>query len=475
MSWTVDGRMYHDYGDYQAARQRKAEREATSNAAQARAEMARYRKRLRASEAELTQAQGDIARQRNINEQMHQDLRGMQRQQRQLAEAQARFERESNARLKEIRADLADMDEQLAEVEKAHQAHVEATRRAFEEANQALQAGLAEAEQRRRQTEQRLTAAVQEVDRKVEHDRRQRLQRQRDDLDQAGEQIKMVEEVLDRVGGALKRLNLEEDEHSARMTLQSAQGFLRQEKASPALTKAESAFVEARSLVYKSQKRSAELSAAASAVADRIADIHELVKFEKLDTYFKGEKSELLRHLSQFADRLPRHYQQYSRHEDDLRDDERILGKLEEEARGMVAMCAMLEDQIAERRKRVTAIVRKIADNYGGTADINPALSDPNDVKSALIVNCVFDGGEKVRIEAGIDGEVHIDGAGHRTQDACNRRSAELVQSLTGEIGLTDHRTLPNNPSELPHRATQHADRSWQEIRSRLSDIGKQI
>lgn len=475
MSWTVDGRMYHDYNEYLAALQRKEANEAIALAAQARGEIARHQQRLRRQQAELEQAQGDLARQRRINEQMHQDVRGLQREQRQLAEAQHRFEQESNARLGEIREDLRDMGTQLAEAEEQHRRHVEATQQAFEQANEALRAGLAEAERQRQETERRLRAVVDAVDRKVEADRQARLRRQQNDLDQAREQIAMVEEVLNQFGDTLRPLNLEDDAQSIRMTLQSARTLLRQGKASPSLAQAESGFAEVRALGYKSEKRRAELVAASAAIADRVAAIRELAAAERVDRYFKQEKAELIGLLASVADGLSRHYQQYSRLEHDLRDDERILDKLENEARAMVAMCPTLEDQVAERRKRVTALVRKIADRYGGGAEVKPELSDPDDLKSPLLVNCVFSGGEKVRIEAGIDGEVRIDGAGHSTQDACEERAYDIVESLRREIGVTDHHTLAGNPSDLPARTTAAKDRSAHDIRNRLNDIRGQL
>src|SRR4051794_314480 len=102
MSWTVDGRTYHDYSEYQAALERKAAREASERAGQAYAEVARHQRRLREQEVELDRARGDLARQRGINEQMRQEVRSLEREQHQLADAQSRFEQESRARLGEL-------------------------------------------------------------------------------------------------------------------------------------------------------------------------------------------------------------------------------------------------------------------------------------------------------------------------------------------------------------------------------------
>jgi hypothetical protein len=476
MSWNLNGRMYHDYSDYQAARQASEARAASSRAAQAQAEADRYRQRLRQQQAEFERVQGDLAQQRRVNEQMHQDVRVLRREHHQLADAQHRFEQEANARLGEIHSDLHDMGEQLDAAEAEHRRHVEETRQAFAQARQALEAGLAEAEQRRQETERRLTAAVEAVDRKVEADRQERLRRHRGDLDQAREQIAIVEESLNEFGTALRPFNLEDDAQSIRMTLQSARSLLRQDKASASLAQAEGAFAEVRALGYKSEKRRAELAAAADAIADRIAAIRELAGNEGLDHFFKREKADLVGLLSRVADRLSRHYKQYSRLEDDLREDERVLEKLEEEARAMIAMCPALEQQIDARKKHVTSLVRKIADGYGGSADIKPELTNPDDVKSTLLVNCVFNGGEKVRIEADVDGEIRIDSAGHRTQDACERRASETVQALKAEMGVIDHHTVPGNPSELPNRtAGTPIVRSNRDFKSRLDDIRRQL
>lgn len=475
MSWTVDGHIYHNYSDYQAALQRKLARESDERTGLARAEAQRYQQRLREQQQALEQAQGDLARQRGINEQMRQEVRGLEREQRDLADAQARFEQESTARLGELRSHMQGMDAQLGEAEAEHRRHVEATRRNFEQARQALQAGLADAERQRQEGERRLTAAVAEVDRKVELDRQARLHRQRNDLDQAREQIAMVEEVLGQFGARLAPLNLEEDEHSVRMELQSAQRMLKAGKASPALTQAESAFSGARALGYKSQKRRSELAAANEAVANRVEAVREVIAAEALDTYFKTEKAELVRHLAQITGRLPQRYQKYSRMEDDLREDERIVGKLEEEARAMVAMCPTLAEQVAQRKTRITEVVRKAARSYGGSADIRSELEDPDDLKSALVVNCIFSGGAKVRIVAGVDGGYHVDAAGHGSQDECNRRAAEFVQMLGAETRITDHRTLASNPGELPDRVAAKQPSSWREVGTRLREIGKQF
>src|SRR3954451_14561347 len=146
MSWTVDGHIYHDWADYQAALRRKEAREASQYASQARAELDRYQQRLREQQQALERTRGDLARQRQINEDIRQDVRGLEREQRSLANAQAAFEQQSRARLGELRTQMQGMGDQLARAERDHQQHVEATRQAFAEADRALQAGLANAE-----------------------------------------------------------------------------------------------------------------------------------------------------------------------------------------------------------------------------------------------------------------------------------------------------------------------------------------
>lgn len=475
MSWTVDGRTYHDYSEYLAAQERQSAREAEEQARSARAAADRHQRRVREQEAELTKTRDDLARQRRVNEQMHQEARSLEREQQQLAQAQARFERESNVRLGEIRAHLQGTDARLAAAEEEHRKHIEATQRAFSQAREALKAGLEEAERRRQAAEQQLNAAIAKVNAKVEADRQDRLRRQTSDLDQARMQIAMVEEVLGQLAGGLKAVNLEEDEKGIRFILQSAQMYLQQGKAETALASAESAFNEARALIYKSEKRRAELAAVATAIADRLEALRDIVKAEPLDKYFKGEKVALVNNLDRIAARLPRRYQQYNRMEDDLREDERVIGKLEEEARAMVAMCANLADQYVERRQRVTQLARKIGETYGGGADVRAQLTDPQDLKSPLIVNCVFDGGAKVRIEAGIDGELKIDGVGHQTQANCDRRAAEVVQMLRSEMSVTNQRTLAGNPNALPERAQAGKGVAWRDVSTRLADIGREI
>ena len=474
MSWTVDGHTYHDYGEYQSALQRKASREATERAGQAQAELSRYQQRLRQQQDELERTQGDLARQRGIGEQMRQEVRGLEREQRNLADAQVRFERDANARLGQMRSQMQTTDAKLTAAEEEHRKHVAATQRAFEQTNQALRAGLAEAERRRQESETRLTAAVAEVDRKVEHDRRERLSRHANNLDQAREQIKIVDGIIDQLAGKLGPLNLEDEEHSVRIQLQSAQGMVQQGNASAAMSQSETAFSGARALAYKAERRRGELSAAAGAVANRIEAIRDCAKPEALDTYFKAEKAQLLGYLTHVENRIPHRYLQYSRMEDDLREDERILERLEEEARTMVAMCPTLAENVDARKQRVTQLVRKIASSYGGGADIKAELAEPSDVKSPLVVNCTFAGGAKIRIEAGVDGEYHVDAAGHGSQDECNRRASELVRMLGTETHVSNYRTLAGNPEELPRQAPA-AGQASQDVGKRLGEIGKQL
>ena len=474
MSWTVDGRTYHDSTEYQAALQRKSAREASDRAGQAHAEVQRYAQRLREQQAELDAARGDLARQQRVNEQMHQDVRGLRREQHQLAEIQQRFEQESNARLQEVRANLAGVGTRLAAAQREHERHVAETRRAFAQTEQALKSGLAEAEQRRRETDQRLTAAVQEVERKIELDRQQRLQRQQSALDEAREQIAMVEEVLAQVQPELKPLNLEGDDHSVRAGLQQARIMHQQGRASPALAQASGAFAEARTLVYNSQKRRAEMSAASAGIADRVQAVRQLTDSGQLDKYFKAEKAELLSQLDRVAGRLPQRYQQYSRMEDDLREDERILGAQEEQVRAMIAMCSTIADQIADRKERVTTLVNMIAGLYGGGADVKPRLAVADDPKSNLIVDCTFSGGETARIDADLDSRIAINAVGHSTQSDCEERMNGVLKLLQGQISVERHHAHAGNPSELPAR-TAARPRAWEDIRTRLSDIGRQL
>jgi hypothetical protein len=476
LSWSVDGRMYHDYAEYQAALRRKSEREAYERVGQSQAELRRYQQRLRQQEQDLAQAQGDLERQRDINERMRHEVRGLEREQQILASAQAQFEQESQAQFGQLRHHMQGMGDQLEQADRAHQEHVEATRKAFARAGEELRAGLDNARREREDGERRLTTAIQEVDRKVDLDRQARIKRQRDDLDQAREQMTIVESMLgEMTQQQLKPLSLEEDAKSVRTVLESAGRMLNAGKASVALSQAESAFSGVQDLRYKASKRRAELEATGAAVSDRVRAILDMTNSETLDEYFKFEKAELVGYLGHLSSRMPGRYQQYSRMEDDLREDERIIGRLEEEARTMLATCPTLGERVDNRKNKVTEFVRKIAARHGGSAGIDAQLARPDDPKSDLIVDCRFDRGVKVRIVAGIDGTFTANAAGYPTQAECERHSGEMVSMFQGEADLSGHRTLAHNPEQLPETAPAQSQESWRDLGSRLRDIGRSM
>ena len=475
MSWTVDGRLYHDYAEYQAALRRKNEQEATERVAQSQAEVRRYQGRLRQQEQELRQAQGDLDRQRHIHEQMQQEVRGLEREQQILANTQARFERESQAQFGEIRHHMRDMGDQLQEAERQHQAHVEATQQAFAKASADLRVGLDNARREREEGEQRLRAAVQQVDDKVESDRRARAKRQLDDMDQAREQISVVATMLDQTPSEqLRRLALDEDAEGVRTALDSATRMLNSGKATVALSQAETAFGRASELRYKVTKRRAEMEAVRGAVTDRVRAIVDMTQSELLDEYFKFEKAEALNYLQHLSARTSDRYRLYSRVEDDLREDERTLGRLEEEVRAMRATCTTLAERVENRRKKVSDFVEDIEAEHGGSAGVHPYLARDDDPKSDLIVECQLDRGVKVRIVAGIDGAFRVNAAGYATQAECDYHSAQMIRKFRGEADVSEHQTLPHNPDALPEAAAQTHE-PWRDMGNRLRDIGKSL
>lgn len=475
MSWTVDGRLYHDYGEYQAAVRRKNEREASERVAQSQAEARRYQDRLRQQEQELRQAQGDLDRQRQIHEQMRQEVIGLEREQQILANTQARFERDSQAQFGQIRHHMQGMGDQLREAERQHQAHVEATQQAFAKASADLRTGLDNARREREEGEQRLRAAVQQVDDKLEADRRTRVKRHSDDMDQAREQIAIVTAMLDQTTSQpLRPLALEEDAESVKGVIDSATRMLNAGKATVALSQAESAFNGARDLRYKMLKRRAELEAVRSAMTDRIRAIVHMTESASLDEYFKFEKAEVLGYLQHLAERATDRYRLYSRMEDDLREDERTIGRLEEEIRAMRATCTTLAERFENRRKMVSDFVDDVEAEHGGSAGVHARLERPDDPKSDLIVECRLDRGVKVQIVAGIDGAFKVDAAGYATQAECEHHSARMVRKFRGEADVSEHQTLQHNPDELPAAAVQTHE-PWRDMSSRLRDIGRSL
>ncbi len=469
MSYTVDGRTYHDWDEYQRAQNRYNARLAQERAQQAEREVQRYQNRIREQQIKLDQARGDLKEQQKINQQIRADVSAMQQEQQRFAQAQREFEGKATEQMNQMQSELSETQEQLDQAEKLHNEFVQETRKTFEETDAQIKAGLENAEKQLEASEERLKTEINTVNDKLDKDIQQRLETKQGQLDQAGELLKMTEEVLDKLQSELMSLNLEEISQSTKVAVQQARVLVQQGMAEAALAQASGAFTEARNLQYLSQKRSSELEVIKSTLRDRIDYLKEQLNNEGLERCFAVERAEMLSIINNFDQRLQTRYQQYSRKEIFLDNDSRILNALEEEASIMLASVKNVDEQYEIRSNKATRAIENLARVYGGVPQYEGRLADENDIKSPLIVDCKLAGGVEVNFVALLNGDINFQAVAHDSQSSCERAAIAVANSFKDNMQV-NHEVQSGNPQQIS-RAESRKDTDYSKISENLKSV----
>src|SRR6185295_9991324 len=146
MSWSVNGRVYHNFEEYQRALAAFERQQSRNSLARASEEVQRHQSRIGQLQAELATAHGSIERQIEINQRIQTEVQGIAREQSRLEAMQREAEARLSAGLADARRAIQSNQEQVRRLEADHARNVAETRAMFDETRREMAAGFAEAE-----------------------------------------------------------------------------------------------------------------------------------------------------------------------------------------------------------------------------------------------------------------------------------------------------------------------------------------
>ena len=473
MSWELDGVIYHFYSEYQAAKRRREETRALREAEVAQRNFQRLRDRLRENEEKLQRVDNDLDEQVRINEVISNDVKKMGRIQDGLRQSQERFEKRTQANLRNIQSDAQATREDIREFKRRHEADIAGVERTFRAVRSELNEGLREAEERRLRTERLLQEEVSKVDNKIEEDRRARLAVMRDERERAKEAISMVEVVFREIEQELGRLGLVEERQAIDEQMSVARASLQRNDSSAALAIAEGAFGQTRNLQYRCRSRRAKLRGYIDDFKGRAREIQEQVSNDRISDWFANELGEVQAILEHFESRIDRRYNRFERAELEAVEDEKIIEGLESSLEAMVVSAPEIAQQVDKRLTTARDIIGKLINVYGPMeAAPEQMWAVSGDPKSRLVVKCPFPGAI-VSIHLDLDGSYTLDGYGHESNVVCADRARRVVEQL-GEERVERQQTSIENREE-PAVVVNQARAGWEGIATVLAALREKL
>lgn len=473
MSWIVNGRTYHDYQAYEQARQQSAQQQARAEADAARAEVQRLGARIAQQSRDLDQARGQYAEQVRINDAMRRDVAELGRAQQHLATAQRRAAEQAERQHAEVQVALAGQAEALAAARADHEAHVRAVDHMFEEAHQAMRDGLAQAERRREEGEQRLRGELKELDARFERERQAAMDKAASQGQRTRQYVGFAREALSNLGEDLHRLDLVEDATLSETQCKAAESLLQTGDEASALAIARQADISAHQIGYALIRRHSELEALSLDARRRMDALLGRLATPAVRHMYAAELNALGGVLARLRQDIERSFQRYRAVEVESARIGGLLGRLEELAHHMEMTAPTLVDQDATRRKQAVALTGHLTPTYGRVTRATKRLADPDDIKSSLIYELHFEGA-RVNLHLGLDGTFSADAYGHASNSDCGQSAMRVMRALQHNVAADAPMVEATNRTG-PAAQVQAAAPEWQQVRravSRMADNG---
>lgn len=485
MSWTVGGRMYHDYAEYQAALQRQREQEAnrTVEHLQERA------RNLAVENARLEQSlgglQGDIAQIQAVNRRMEANVSELGRiaseQQaaltdfeRRSAEEFAAVRREAEQGIRHLEGEIGRVTVDVDKLRAEHEDHVQRVCERFRAVRAEMDQRLAEAERRRAQTEKVLRSEIEAVDAKVEADRRTRLETFNSEMDRARESVRLAESLLQDVEQRLTGLDLDMQAQGVRDQLDQARQQLTRGEAPSALASSALAFASARTLRTGATMRRTDLEQARQSVVERSGRVVDMLERDAdAKAFFEREVSLLSRIVEQIRREASEGYRLHRRLPVEEDRHERLLTGIEDQARQMAVLAPVLKEAATRRGGMVGPILEALTETYGALSASEARLADAADQKSDVVIDCDF-GGQKVAVRVSLDGRLFVDGWGHATASECGAKGTAAFRALARKVLPQEKQVESRNRQEPTVTAPSQAAR-WASVGPALNTLQQKL
>lgn len=206
MSWQFNGREYHDFNSYVGAINDDARARGARFATTLRERSDAYQRDIESNEKDVRKFEKQLLAGENRAKLLHKieqlnadtakRIEWLNDVKRQLGETQVSMDMEIRNRIAAFSACLADTKENVAQLEKAQERIVAETKSEFAEVRSSLDAGLQDAERRRREGEQRLQGQLDNLDAGLKRERQERLARISDQKEQAESLLSEARDLL---------------------------------------------------------------------------------------------------------------------------------------------------------------------------------------------------------------------------------------------------------------------------------------
>lgn len=469
MSWTVEGRSYHNYEEYQRA-QAESERARTVRTAQ---ELAaandRLQQEIRADRGRMDDVRDSVEQQMEISRRIQANVQAVERNQARLQSVILQNERRMRESLTSLEKEITDQDGKLHGVQvdlgtlrQRHQTHVAQVQRELSDVRTRMEQGLAEAEHQRRLAEERVKASIDAVDQKVERDRLERSRAVADRLTLASSELEAATAILGRIEPTLQPLDLSGKLQEVRPEVAAGRLLIAQGNASAALATCTLARSNAESLEHEARTRHVDMEAARYDADRRMTWIDQTVDAgasADLRACYKTEARMVRATIDAARSRLEGRYRNYRLLDIERREDAELLERLEHEILDMVASAPGIADAARKRAQQLEEVVEALEKVYGesGAADQRFAIAD--DPKSELVADIAF-GSSTVRLRLSLDGTMLLDGYGHGSNSECATAAHRVIQALQNRAVVQNARTENAGPPrasalDTPLKATK--------------------
>jgi hypothetical protein len=472
MSWTVDGRMYHDWAAYQRARARSNKRRASRAGSRARETERRLQAQIQKNDAELSRVRGDVAAQTRLNAEIRRDVGALQRNQRRLDHARLRLESDMESQFAQARQHFAQQEQAIETMQSDHASHVASVQQQFSRVKDELAQGLAQAERRRLEGEERLQGAIRDVSARVDAEREARLATARTQRDRAERLLKELEVEQSQIDPAeATRLGMRDRVQGVLETHRGARTLLAQGDQVAALARAMGGVGELRTLRQELLARTQDIVVARDDARARAGRLAERVRSEPIAQWF-GTEVELARQvLTRVKNEINAGYRDHASLPVQIDRHNRWLEALETEVDGWDVAAPQLADLASDRNEQIVGVVMALKRAYGPVARTHQRLVDSRDPKSGVVLQLDF-GGPRVDVHAGLDGRLQVDGYGHDSNRTCAARGQRSARELAGSMSVDNARQELDNRQE-PNRTNDGRDQVswWQGARDRLETL----
>jgi chromosome segregation ATPase len=463
MSWYVEGRLYHNQAEYQAAfaraEQRKVQRIADSLAAENR----QLQNTIARDRTALDSVRDDVQKQMEISRRIQSNVNSLERNQQRVERALQESESRLQAGLAELEREVQSQAGRIHNVEVGidelrsdHAKHLQDMREGFSTVRDEMRQGLGEAERKRKETEQILKSSLDELAKKVEDERQKRARQEADELALGRAEVDEARAALAGVDSKAESLALAGDLQQIRARLSAAETLLAQKNAGSALAVCTLARADADSLVHETRARRVELEETRAEVSRRLTAILDRVgagaNTDLKDCY--GLECRRVEGMATEAkERLATRYRSYRLLPTEQHEDEQLLAQLETEAIEMAAATPLVVESATKRVAQVDIVLSTLEETYGQVTAVEQCFARAEDPKSDLILDATF-GSSVVRATLGLDGGISVDAYGHSSASACGAAAQHILEKLERRMTVRELKT-ENSARSAPRAKIQ--------------------